>query len=284
MRMLADVVGQRLDAVDAELGHHLAAAAAEPLSLQAIRENRSPSTCTGSRTFARTIASRSSFTWPCARERHDRHAQPLLEHLAAVGPEAAPADVHHVHRRSEQPHRPVAEKRRRHQREVVQVAGSQPRVIGEVVIACPHLLDRETREEMADRRRHRVHVPGRAGHSLRQHPPLEIEHPGGEVAGFTHARAERGAQQRLRLLLDDGDQAVPHDLRADAGQCRSLSSFLVPARTMNWPPRRQGAKNECLQARSNEVSPHGVLTRRVESSEARSLGVLASWRPNLLFA
>ena len=36
----------------------------EPLSLQAIRENRSPSTCTGSRTFARTIASRSWFTWP----------------------------------------------------------------------------------------------------------------------------------------------------------------------------------------------------------------------------
>ena len=218
VRMLADVVGQRLDAVDAELGHHLA----QPLGALVVAGHQGEQIALDLHRLAHVRPhdrQQVLVHLACARKRHDRHAQPLFVHLPAVGPEAASADVHHVHGRREQPHRPLAEKSRRHQREVVQVAGPEPRIVGEVVIACAHLLHRVTSEEMADRRRHRVHVPGRAGHGLRQHAALEIEHAGGQIAGFAHARAERGAQQRLGLLLDDGDQAVPHDLRADAGQC-----------------------------------------------------------------
>ena len=53
------------------------------------------------------------------------------------------------------------------------------------------------------------------GDGLGQHAPLEIEDAGRQIAGFTHDRAEGGAHQGLRLLLDHGDQAVPHDLQID---------------------------------------------------------------------
>lgn len=57
----------------------------------------------------------------------------------------------------------------------------------------------------------------RAGDSLRQHMALKIEDAGGKIAGLPHDGAEGRAQQSLRLLLDNGEEAVPHDLAADGG-------------------------------------------------------------------
>jgi hypothetical protein len=55
-------------------------------------------------------------------------------------------------------------------------------------------------------------MAGGAGHRLGQHPALQVEHPGREIAAFAHDRREGGAHQHLGLLLHHGDQAVPHDL------------------------------------------------------------------------
>ncbi len=71
---------------------------------------------------------------------------------------------------------------------------------------------------MPDAFRHRVDVARRAGDRLRHHAALQVEDAGGQVAGLAHRGGERGADHRLRLLLDDRDQAVPHDLALDLRQ------------------------------------------------------------------
>ena len=71
---------------------------------------------------------------------------------------------------------------------------------------------------MLDRGRHGVDMAGRAGHRLGQHAALGVIDAGREIARLARDRAEGGAQQRLRLLLDHRDEPVPHDLRADRGK------------------------------------------------------------------
>jgi len=98
---------------------------------------------------------------------------------------------------------------------VVEMAGSHPRVIGDVGVARPHGFEREMADEVVDRLRHRVDVSGRPGDGLRQHSALEIEHAGRKIAALAHDRAEGRADEHLCLLLDHGDQPVPHDLQVD---------------------------------------------------------------------
>ena len=56
-------------------------------------------------------------------------------------------------------------------------------------------------------------MAGRAGDGLRHHAALGVEQPDRKITGLTHRGGEGGAQQRLRLLLDDGEQAVPDHLQ-----------------------------------------------------------------------
>ena len=58
----------------------------------------------------------------------------------------------------------------------------------------------------------------RSRDGLSQHPPIHVEHTGGEIAAFAHHGAERCAQQRLRLFLDHRNQTVPHDLQINLAE------------------------------------------------------------------
>jgi hypothetical protein len=98
--------------------------------------------------------------------------------------------------------------------EVEQVPGAVPRIVGQVHVAILHGLHRVFLQEEPDRGGHRVNMARRAGDGLGQHPAREVEHAGREVAGLAHGGGEGGADQRLRLLLDDGDQPVPDHLVA----------------------------------------------------------------------
>src|ERR1043166_4403335 len=98
------------------------------------------------------------------------------------------------------------------------MTAGEPRVVGDVVVAWPHPGERIDVEEMLDRVGHGIDVAGRAGHRLREHAALGIEHAGREVARLAHRGAESGAHQGLRLLLDHRDQAAPHDLGVNLGE------------------------------------------------------------------
>jgi hypothetical protein len=95
------------------------------------------------------------------------------------------------------------------------MAGTHPRIVGDVGVARLHRRNRKVADEVLHRFRHRVDVAGRAGDGLRQHAAPAVEDAGGEVAALAHDRREGRADQHLRLLLDHGDQPVPHDLPID---------------------------------------------------------------------
>ena len=138
--------------------------------------------------------------------------------LIAVILSAQATDVGDVRGGSEQRHRPALVEHRRDHREVVQVAGAVPGVVGQQYVLGVQRVHRETLQEKTDARRHRVHVPRRACHGLREHPTAGVEDSGRDVAGLAHRGGKRSAHQGLRLLLDHRQQAVPQDLRVDAVQ------------------------------------------------------------------
>ena len=92
------------------------------------------------------------------------------------------------------------------------MAGAEPGVVGNVMIAGFHGGQREFQQKMPHRFRHGIDVSGRAGNGLRHHATLAIEDAGRKIARFAHRGRECGADHDLRLLFHDGDQAVPHDL------------------------------------------------------------------------
>ena len=145
-------------------------------------------------------------------ELQHRDVEPLHMHVRRVGADADAADIGQVRGAGEQADRLALAKTGRGQHEVVEVARAQPGVVGDVDVAFVHLRDREMADEMLHGLGHGVDMARRPGHRLGQHPALEVEHTGREVAAFAHNRAEGRSQQRLRLLFDDGNQAVPHHL------------------------------------------------------------------------
>src|SRR3954471_11369648 len=79
-------------------------------------------------------------------------------------------------------------------------------------------------------------MAGRAGHRLRDHAAVGQKYARGQISRFARRRAERSAHQRLRLLFDDGNQAVPHHLKLNVGELAHncllalrLSSTICPA-------------------------------------------------------
>ncbi len=149
------------------------------------------------------------------REPQQRDEQTLVVDLPAFRRLADAAHIDQMRRAGEQRHDAPVHEGRRHHDQIVEMAGALPRIVGDVDIAFLHLGDREHVEEMPDRTRHGVDVTRRAGDRLRQHPALQVEHAGGDVAGLARRGAEGGAHQGLCLLLHHGQQTVPHDLEFD---------------------------------------------------------------------
>ncbi len=215
--MVDDVLRQVVEAGQAELLHHLRQALAADIVAGrqridvALRVDRQAGVGTDHR--------EQRLVHPAALgQLQHRDVEPLHEHVGAVGAEADAADIHQVAGAGQERHQPAVMEARRGQHEVIEVPGPHPGVVRDVDVAFRHRLGREVPQEMLHRLRHGVDVAGGAGDGLGQHPPLEVEDAGREVAAFAHDRAEGGADQGLRLLLDHGDEAVPHDLGVDLGE------------------------------------------------------------------
>ncbi len=153
---------------------------------------------------------------PLGETAEDRDEEPLLEHRAPLGPHAEPADVDDVRRVGEEGDEAALMKGGAHHGEVVEMAGGEPGVVGDEVIPLAHRLGGIGAEEVADAFRHRVDMPRRAGHRLGDHPSVGGEDPRREIARLAHRGAEGGADHRLRLFLDHGDEPVPHHLLTNA--------------------------------------------------------------------
>ena len=150
-----------------------------------------------------------------ARQVHDRDVDPLFVALSGVGSESPPAHVDDMAGVCEKTDGTAAMEGRRHHGDVVVVADRQPRVVGDEDVSGPHGVDGKRVEKVLDADGHGVHVPGRAGHRLRDHPAPPVEDPRRQVAALADRLAERRPDDGLRLLLDCRDQTAPDHLVAN---------------------------------------------------------------------
>src|SRR3546814_1673058 len=108
------------------------------------------------------------------------------------------ADVDEMAGAGEQRHRLALPEGRGDDRQVVQMAGALPRIVGDEGVALAHRRDGKAVDEVLYRQRHGVDVAGRPGDRLRQHAAFSVEDACGNVARFARRRAERGTDQGLR--------------------------------------------------------------------------------------
>jgi hypothetical protein len=97
----------------------------------------------------------------------------------------------------------------------MEMASSFPRIIGDVDITVVDFVTPYPADEMRNGISHRIYVPWCASDRLGQHLAMHIVNAGGQISRFPHRRRKRRTDQSLRLLLDDRNQAVPHDLVRD---------------------------------------------------------------------
>ena len=158
-----------------------------------------------------------------ACEAQRRQEQSFVKDFQRIGSGVDAADVDHVHRRCEERHSLLrvvfAVEHRRDHDHVEQVAGALPRIVGDEHVAVAHGVDGKGAQEVQHRISHRIDVARRAGHGLRDHAPVGQEHAGRQVAGLARGGAECGANQCLRLFLDNGEQSAPDQLLAQLLAC-----------------------------------------------------------------
>jgi hypothetical protein len=164
----------------------------------------------------------------------DRDVQAFLEDRAALRAHAKAADIDHMRGVGEQSDDAAAMEGWRYYGKVVQMAGAEPGIVGDVVIALAHRFGGELAQEMPDAFGHGVDVAGSAGDGLGHHAAVQVEDASGEIAGLAHGGGEGGADHGLRLLFHDGDQAVPHDLAMDLRQGAGFFRHQVLCLSNHW--------------------------------------------------
>ena len=148
--------------------------------------------------------------------------------LTAIRRHADTADIDHMRSTGEQRDHFAFVKGWRDNREIMQMTGALPRIVGDVDITVPHAVRREYIEEMHHRPGHGIDVPRRAGDRLGQHLAFQVKNPGGDIAGFAAGGTKRRAHQRLGLFLDHGEQPFPHHLIADLIHVRAHAAYPSP--------------------------------------------------------
>ena len=218
-----DLVGQRIDALQPELVHHrqqrppadvVAGGLGVEIADRLVREAD-----VGADDLQQLVVRLAA-----VEELRHRDAQPLLVDLVRLAGEDLTADVRRVAEVAEVgDDAPLAEDRRQH-REVVELAGGHPGVVGDQHVAGAERLRRIGGEEMAHAGGHRVDVPGGAGQRLRHHLAAGVEDAAGEILRLAHHRAEGGPHQRRLLLVGDREEPVPEHLQRHRVEARRPGS------------------------------------------------------------
>ena len=144
-----------------------------------------------------------------------RNPETFLMHVAGAGADAVAADIGVMNGRADIGEDAVAVEDRRQHRDVEEMPGRQPGIVGGDHVARLEVVG-EDADEMRAGDRQRIDVAGRAGVGLRHHAAAPVEQRTGQIAGLAHHRAEGDALQRLGALGDDADQVGPQDFEFDA--------------------------------------------------------------------
>src|SRR5262249_4665876 len=160
----------------------------------------------------------------------------------------------------------VAAPRRYEHGDVEQLARGLVRIVRDEDVARFDRVQRVLLEHLPARDGKRVDVTGRARNRLRDHPAATVEQRVREVARLAHDGAERRALQRLRLLVDRADQALPEHLERDrVHPYRPLTAITDPS---SFTVAVQPGLNTAVVSRSS--SSAGPLTCAPTPSASRS--------------
>ena len=145
--------------------------------------------------------------------RRDQHA--FVEQLADHRRVLHAADVADMPDRAHQRDQPAVAEHRAHERDVEQVPGAEPRVVGHQHVAFLQRLGREMLEQRLHAARQGEVEQRHGARAVRQRVALRVEDLVGEVLALRDDQRIGGAADRLPHLLDDRDQPRPHDLEPD---------------------------------------------------------------------
>ena len=143
-------------------------------------------------------------------ELHDRDAQPFFENLARLGGENSSADIGAVASVGKQCDHFAVAKNRRGDRDIVDLPRRLPRIVGDQHVARRQLVRWKRREKVLHRSRHGIDMARRATERLSDHSALRIKHAARQVLAFADDRAESRTNQRVLLLIGDGEEAIPN--------------------------------------------------------------------------
>ncbi len=142
-------------------------------------------------------------------------AQALLVDLGGLAAEALTADVGEVSDRQRIGDDATLPEYRRHDVDVIGVAGAHPGIVGYDDVAGREAFGREPGEHVGQRRRCRAGERGDRLGALGEEFTIGVEKHDGKVVGLTYHGRESRADKGGDTLIGDADEPVPEDLEAD---------------------------------------------------------------------
>src|SRR5262249_56909442 len=95
-------------------------------------------------------------------ELHRRDLQAFLVNRSSVRSLSKPSDVDLMTAATEERNWTTILKDRSYHRQIMEVTGREPRIVGNVLVSLSHLLDGKSRQKMLHRLRHGVDMAGRS--------------------------------------------------------------------------------------------------------------------------
>ena len=146
-----------------------------------------------------------------AIQHHRRDLDAFLVDLARAQGVLGAADVADMADRAGQRHQRAVAEHRRDDGDVEQVAGAEPRVVGDQHVAWLQRLGREFLEQRLHRARQGQVEHRHGARRMGQRIAARVEQIAGEVLRLGDDEREGGAADRVPHLLDHGDETAPHD-------------------------------------------------------------------------
>lgn len=144
----------------------------------------------------------------------DRKPEPFFVNLAGGGGEPEAADVRQVGNTGTVADQARAAEDGPHDRDVVDVPGAHPRIVGADRVAGAQGFGRELGQHVAHRRRPGADERGGAVIPLGDRPGAGVEQHDRQIQALADVGGERGTHQGAHHLVGDGDQTIPDNAQA----------------------------------------------------------------------
>ena len=146
-----------------------------------------------------------------AEQLHRRDLDAFLENLACLERVLRAADVAHVTDRADEADELTIAEHRRQRRDVEQVPGAEPRIVGDQHVARHQRLGGIFREQRLHGTREAEIEHRHRARRVHQRLTLRVEQLAGEILRFRDDERERRADHGEPHLVHDGDEPAPHD-------------------------------------------------------------------------